>query len=607
MDGINILFVREEQSLDNLIKERVASLLGCDININYTDIFKTAKPALYCEFFYRCQYEIIIYQGSNLNLLIENAGSLPAVSVIYLCDQSEVRSPFWVNKKFFEFFPIDLLNSNPEMLILSISKSILLLEKFYENHHLLDTIFQLMPDGITLVDTSGIIIHTNAHITEYSNEELVGKSIFNFLDDNDLPVVKAKMKDALIDHKIKNFRVSLKSKDGRLIPTEVNAVVLTNSEGIPVNFLAVLTDISAKKEVWEKEQFLTHVIESSRDGIITLDKEMKITLWNKGDEEIFGYSASEMIGQEIFKLCADSHMASIYKECVEKLKTEGFINNLIVKCRRKDGQLIDLEMTLCSLFDEDESFMGASATIRNVSQIKMSLEEAQKRNEEMEHLINVVSHDLRSPLSSIDNYITFIHESMKDKVDSEEVLEMFERIYANITNMESLIRDLTNFSRAGLLSGDEVAVDLNSVIGDIVCNLQWQVGKNNFLVESDKMPTIRIDPHRIHQVFENLISNAYKFRKDGECAKAEIRVSKNASLIKFSVKDHGIGINKKHHNKIFNLFFRTKEKPVDGSGAGLAIARRIINTYGGDIWVESTPENGTAFHFTLPSSLMVEE
>lgn len=250
---------------------------------------------------------------------------------------------------------------------------------------------------------------------------------------------------------------------------------------------------------------------------------------------------------------------------------------------------------------------GISTVLHDLSEMEITLKEVQKKNEEMEYLINVVSHDLRSPLHSIDNYISLIREAMGNKLQDEKVLEMFERIHVNVTNMEAMIRDLMEFSRAGITSKDEMSIDLNSVIKEIVHNIQWQVGRKNFIVKTEKLPIVRINPGRIHQVFENLLTNVHKFCIEGEPAEAEIRVKRHNDIIQFSIKDYGIGIDSEHHDKIFNLFYRTKEKIIDGSGAGLAITRKIIRSYGGDIRFESEKDKGTTFYFTLPASRVIKE
>lgn len=606
-DKINILFLRDDESYDETIKRDFSGVFD-KIKIQTGKLWEFSQCGAFCRYNYNCFLDSVIILCDDSDKIMEIINSLPAMSVIQICSKEAYKGiTKWVDTQFFEQFPIEKLRNDVGSLALIIKRNFAFSKKFSENHKLLNTVLEIIPDGFTLFDTNGIIIHTNSRITGYDASQIVGKSIFHFLDEKVREKVTALINAAGKEKKSTFFTTEVMSKDGIRIPVEINATLIKDDQGLPLYFLAILTDIRTKKAIWEKEQFLGNVVRASRDGIIVTDKDGIINLWNKGDEEIFQYSASEMLGQKISVLCnstEDMEKQSAFLKQVEKM---GYLKGVAVERLRKDGELIEVEINMTALYDEDGNFKGIMGIIRDISSTKKVLREVQKKNEEMEHLINTVSHDIRSPLHSIDNYLKFISEAIKDTVTDEDVYEMVERTHANVSNIESLIQDLTDFSRAGLISGEEVAVDLNSLLSDIVINLQWQVGKENFLIARDNLPTVRIDPRRFYQAFENLLSNAYKFRRDGEPAKAEIRVKKSGKFLEFLVKDNGIGISKKHHEKIFNLFYRGKEKIVEGSGAGLAITRRIINAYGGDIWFESEPGKGSSFHFTLPISLMVTE
>jgi PAS domain S-box-containing protein len=503
--------------------------------------------------------------------------------------------------------PIEILDSHPYCFEYAIRRNYQIMQKQYRDQKLIRTLVQLIPNSVTLFDLKGNIIFSNARIIDASSESIIGKSVFSFLKRGHRKLIKNYMHTALHDNKSVTFQSEIKTKKGKFTPVAINAKLINDFSGAPLYYLAILTDISIQKEIKRKEKYLSYFIETTKDGIIALDRNGNITLWNKGDEEIFGYPESEVLGKNICSLCPNEEINQSLKEILFKVKSEGFVQNYICRNMKKSGENLDLNYTLTALKDDDGNFIGTFAIIRDISNVKLTLDNVQKKNEEMEHLINVVSHDLRSPLHAIDNYLSFIDESIRESVQDESVYEMMERIHANINNMESLIKDLADFSKAGVESGEEIAVDLNSLVNDIISNIQWQFGKSNFLVEMDKLPTIRIDPRRIHQIFENLLSNAYKFRKEGKPATTEIRVLYRNENIEFLISDTGIGVSKQHHDRIFDLFYRAKEKTADGSGAGLAITRKIINTQGGEIWLDSKESSGTTFCFTLPTSLLVDE
>ena len=606
-DRINALFLRDDESYDEIIKREFSGVFD-NIHIQTGKLWEFSECGAFCRYNYNCILDSVVILCDDSDKIMEIISSLPAMSVIQLCSKTSFKSiSQWLDTQFFEQFPVEKLKNDAGCLAQTIKRNATFLKKFSENHKLFNTVLKIIPDGFTLFDTNGIITHTNSRITGYEASEIIGKSIFHFLNEKVKNKVMELMNEAGKGLKSTLFSTEVRSKDGIRIPVEINATLIKDEEGSPLYFLAILTDIRAKKAIWEKEQFLGNVVRASRDGIIVTDTEGTIKLWNKGDEEIFQYSASEMLGKNISLLCNSDEDIKMQTEFLPQVRQNGYIKGITVERVRKDGEGIEVEINLTALYDEDGNFKGTMGIIRDISSTKKALQEVQKKNEEMEHLINTVSHDIRSPLHSIDNYLKFISEAIKDTVTDEDVYEMVERTHANVSNIESLIQDLTDFSRAGLTSGEEVAVDLNSLLSDIVINLQWQVGKENFVIARDNLPTVRIDPRRFYQAFENLLSNAYKFKQDGEPAKAEIRVKESGKFLEFMVKDNGIGISRKHHEKIFNLFYRGKEKIVEGSGAGLAITRRIINAYGGEIWFESEPGKGSTFHFTLPLSLKVTE
>jgi len=607
MFPLRILYLRDDKAHDSLIMTALKPLDN-EIIIEFGILSDLVNFHNSCYFQSKCNFDVILVlceDCKNMKKMVEN---LPAHSIIQICDNESYNGRFeWINSKFFEQFSLAGLREHPEALRREILKNTALMQKFYENHSLVNTIFNIIPNGMTLFSMDGRIIYTNAHITGHDPEYMIGKSIFDFLKKESRKKIEKLMERALFGEKTAQFKTRVIDKDGNTLPVEINGTLLMNNKGEPLYYLAILTDIRVEKEVWEKGQFLANIIDSSRDGIIATDREGRITIWNKGDTDIFQYTAEEMIGKNLSLLCPDKDHAIKQKKYLKKARKDGYLKNLVVQRHRKDGEIIEVEINITAIYDKEHNFIGTIGVIRDVSRTKRALEVVQKKNEEMEHLINVVSHDLRAPLHSINNYLCFIRDSIRGKVTDDDVFEMFERTHANISNMESLITDLTNFSRAGLQSGDEVALDLNSLLNDIIINIQWQVGRENFLIEMDKLPTVRIDYRRIQQVFQNLLTNAYNFRREGEPAKAEIRVERDNKMVKFLVKDNGIGIEKKHHSRIFGLFYRTKEKEVEGSGAGLAIAKKVINSYGGDIWFKSSPDEGTTFYFTLPASLLKEE
>jgi PAS domain S-box-containing protein len=417
-------------------------------------------------------------------------------------------------------------------------------------------------------------------------------------------IVKSYMNKGILDGQEHTFEFALTRNDGETIPVSINAIPVKNLSGEVISFLGIIKDLSKQIKFEKTENYFTNLISTINTSIVAIDENMIITAWNRGAEKLYGYKYEEVIGKHVSILSADEKDPKIMMTSTRQAVQEGAVKNLITQRRRKDGTIVNIELSLERISDRDGRFLGVVGLARNISDIQEHLNQATRKNEEMEHLISTVSHDLRAPLYSIENYLHLLYEAVTEKMQEEEVYEFFNGIKNNLSNMESLIRDITDFSRAGLQSEEKV-VDLNELVEDIVNNLLWQVGRKNLIFEAETLPSVRINPRKAHQIFENLIVNAYKFKKDDEPARIKISLEKDEKFVTFRVKDEGIGISEEWQDKIFELFYRTKEKNVSGTGAGLAITRKAISSYGGEIRVQSSPACGTTFCFTLPTAMAI--
>jgi len=168
--------------------------------------------------------------------------------------------------------------------------------------------------------------------------------------------------------------------------------------------------------------------------------------------------------------------------------------------------------------------------------------------------------------------------------------------------MEVLISDLLALSRVGRVVGAFKAVSSLEIVNRVCKSLKSRIEENRIEVfMGDNLPTIRCDADRIYQVFENLVVNAIKFMGDTEKPKIEIGYEEKEELHQFYVRDNGIGIDPKYHQKIFEIFQRLKEvEDEEGTGIGLVIVERIVKNHGGKVWVESEKGMGATFYFTLP-------
>ncbi len=222
------------------------------------------------------------------------------------------------------------------------------------------------------------------------------------------------------------------------------------------------------------------------------------------------------------------------------------------------------------------------------------------RNRELQQFASIVSHDLKAPLQSFATTTDLLHRKYRDDLDSEGK-ELFQFLNESTERMQSVIVDLLDHSRLG--SKKTVAkVNLNKTLDHIVADLKGAIEETKASIEYGELPTITGYPTELRMLFQNLIGNALKFIPIDSSPLIQIRwrVEKN-DICHFEIEDNGIGIKKEDQQKIFLIFRRLNKKTAfEGSGIGLANAKRIVELHGGEIWVESTPGQGSTFHFTLP-------
>ncbi len=222
------------------------------------------------------------------------------------------------------------------------------------------------------------------------------------------------------------------------------------------------------------------------------------------------------------------------------------------------------------------------------------------RNRELESFVYTASHDLRTPLVSIEGFARLLEEDYADRLDSEG-REYLWRVRANAADMDSLLSDLLELSRVTRTQEPKATVSVAEVVAQALQQLDHAIKDSGAtVVVPEDLPTVCASATRLRQVFTNLVSNAIKFSREGAAPQVEIGWEKLPNAYRFLVRDNGIGIPEQYRERVFELFTRLKEKDVTGTGIGLAIVTRIVEDHGGELGVESRASEGSTFWFTLP-------
>ncbi|GAA4403761.1 hypothetical protein GCM10023187_20130 [Nibrella viscosa] len=230
---------------------------------------------------------------------------------------------------------------------------------------------------------------------------------------------------------------------------------------------------------------------------------------------------------------------------------------------------------------------------------QQAMQELSRSNRELQQFAYVASHDLQSPLKTIENYLSLIDVKYGTDMD-ENARKLIGVSTAAAGRMRVLINDLLNFSRVGS-TVEFVPVDLNTLIQEIQADMYDDIQSSGARIQADYLPTLNGHPTDLKQLFQNLISNGIKYRRKNIPPILSLQVKEQTDYYLFSVSDNGIGIEKQYYDRIFEIFQRLHNRSeYYGTGIGLATCKKIIDIYGGKIWLESTVGEGTTFYFIMP-------
>jgi two-component system sensor kinase FixL len=358
------------------------------------------------------------------------------------------------------------------------------------------------------------------------------------------------------------------------------------------------------KKVRHLEEEVSHLrdyamlVEQSLTGIY-IDQDGKIVLANERFAEIYGYPEEELLGMESRKLVHPEDRPLTDKIRKRRLKSKTAPSEYEAREITKRGETLWVRRRNTSVV-----YRGKPAILGNVvdiSQQKAAEEQLHKINEDMKNLLQVVSHDLRTPVISMHGLASRLLKSRKFALD-QNGKDYLERIMDCAERADALITDLRALSRIGRVDLELRDCSIGEIIAKIVSHLEPKLREKSIdLALAENFPTAFCHEKRIYQVFENLIVNAVKYMGLQDNPRIEVGYEDNGEFHRFFVRDNGTGIDPKNHEEIFKKFKRIKtDTKQEGTGLGLSIVRGIVENHGGRVGVESEEDKGSTFYFTLP-------
>lgn len=341
------------------------------------------------------------------------------------------------------------------------------------------------------------------------------------------------------------------------------------------------------------------ILRTTKDGFWIADAEGHLVEVNVAYCEMSGYSRDELLAMRISDLdCLES--PDDVADKINRVKQIGSgLFDTIHKC--KNGTFMDVEIST-SYLEEKDCFC---VFIRNITDRKKAENELIRKNHEIEQFIYTVSHDLRSPLVTVKTFLGFLEHDIAEG-DADKTGKDLEFIASASNRMEALLNELLDMSRLGRIPLTTIEIKFGTLLEDALDAVAGQVNTSNVNVQVCYQDIVLYgDRRRLLQIWQNLIDNALKYLGNQPSPVIRIGADSNGDDVEFYVSDNGIGIASDYHEKIFGIFEQL-DRNSGGVGMGLTMVRRIVELYGGRIWVDSAGEgHGTCFRFTLPQAVSV--
>jgi PAS domain S-box-containing protein len=482
-------------------------------------------------------------------------------------------------------------------------------EALRESAERMRAVFEGVLDGILVTSLQGEILDCNDTFVlllgRDSKEELLGlNSIEMIVEDGRAQVIEDVRGALETSYGGRVVERQVVRKDGSVFDGEVGTAFLRDAEGNPAGCVVGVRDITARKRaeeaLHESEQRFRTLAEASFEGIALTEKGVVVDL-NDQMAHMLGYARDEMIGRPVMEAVAPESRDFV-AEAIRSGRLEPYEHLAL----RKDGTVFPVEVRARTTQIAGRQLRVSA--IRDITERKRVEQERERliaeleaRNAELEQFAYTVSHDLRSPLVTIQGFLGYLE---KDAVSGR--LDRFRadlgRIDAATNKMQRLLAELLELSRIGRMMNPPQEASFEQIVREAVelahgrieaCGVQVEIASN--------LPAVYGDRARLVEVVQNLVDNACKFMGEQPRPRIEIGASGADADGKpiFYVRDNGMGIEPQYHEKIFGLFNKL-DAQVEGTGVGLALVKRIVQVHGGRIWVESELGQGTAFYFTVP-------
>lgn len=484
----------------------------------------------------------------------------------------------------------------------------------------LKSLYDESPLGIGFSDPKGKIIQVNrqhCRIIGYEESEIIGRTYLDITYtadvDYELKVVRKAVKEK---KSLCQFEKRYVHKDGRLIWVNVALSMIYSEDGILKYSIGMVEDISEKKKIYRalKES------EALQKAIIDALPDLKFRLSKEG---VFQSYYIQSQAEKSSYLSPEEFLNKSIDEVLPEPIAKAFLRNAALAVQTRQVQSFEYALPQSKGLEFYEARINAInkeevlAVIRNISERKKVKDELEEKireldiknkelqkyidsNMQLENFAYIASHDLREPVRTMRTFAQLLQKRYGDSLD-ESAQKFIHFIVDGANNMNNLINDLLTYSRVNTGEQEVAEIITLKLVEQVIEGLAGSINQKNVKIEIGKLPKVIVaNPTKMKQLLQNLIANAVKFSSDGRRPMVTIKALSKSAFWEFSIADNGIGIDPDYQEQIFFLFKKLHPRgKYTGTGLGLAICKKIVEQHEGRIWVESTPEKGSTFSFTI--------
>lgn len=388
--------------------------------------------------------------------------------------------------------------------------------------------------------------------------------------------------------------VDIPDREGRPMPFEVSVLPVATAVQQSAFNLVIARPTTEGFPQPERNS----ILESGAHAVVAVDRDGFIAYANPAFERLTGIGPAEIEGSPLAALASTADdvvrlLAALASDKVLELE---------FRLRRMKEEGVPVVAAVAPHRRADGTLAGAVVSLSDVSAQRRAESDLARRNDELEHCVNTLAHDLRSPLVALLGFSRLLRQDYGSRLDDTGA-HFVDRIEQAGRTMEGLIHDLLELSRIGRQGEHPTMVDPRTVLAQLAGELKPRLDAEGIrLTLPEDPPRLYCDRTRLYQVFANLIGNAIDHMGECEVRRISVEVVDEEDVDHITVRDFGRGIAPEHHEKIFEAFHTLgrRRDETGGTGMGLAIVRKIAETHGGRVWVESRPNRGATFHVTFP-------